>query len=454
MRIVITGAGTMGTYLAAELSSEGHNIYLIDKNPDRIAEAIERMDVMAVEGEALDSHTITEANLAGADMLLAVTDSDEQNIVIAGLAREYGVGLVAARVRGEFYNLDEAKSLLQNRLRIDEVINPDDAAVRHMYSLLAIPGSLEVYSLAGGKAFLATFPVHGNCPIVDNTLSEVKGTPFDDSFPLAAALYRNGEIEVPRGHTKLIKNDEVSFIMLRSHAAAFGEWFVPDARAAHKVLILGAQSIGIKMARKLEQSGIEVTMVDPVQKRCLAASEALEKTRILRGKISEKEIASDLDTAATDYVIAATEDEEENLISAFLAKEWGVKRTMVVTQRPEYVPVLKRLRVDSVVNPRILAAGEVLRFIRKGIVLAVAKIGEDRPGNAEILEFMVSQSSPVAGKALKDAKLPQGTLLELLIEGETPVVPHGDTEIKPGMRALVFAVQKSLRSIQKMFAPE
>jgi trk system potassium uptake protein TrkA len=454
VRVVIVGAGAIGAYLADELSKEGHNVYVIDKNPARVAEIQERMDVLAVEGEALDARVIADANLEHADMLLAVTDSDEQNIVIAGLAKEFGVGLVAARVRDDFYSLDAAQSLLTKRLGIDEVINPDSAAVTHMMGPITVPGSLEVYSLAGGNAFLATFAVHSNCPVKDKTLSQIHGTPFDEGFPLAAAVYRSSSIIVPRGDTELRKGDNVSFIMLKDHAAAFGEWFVPGARRTDRVMILGAMNIGIEMARRLEEMSIAVTLVDPDQKRCIAASEVLKKATVLRGRISEREIAADIDFTSIDYLIAATPDEEDNLIAAFLAKELGVRKTMVVTQHPEHVSLLKRLRIDSVINPRILAAGEVLRFIRKGIVLSVAKVGEERPGGAEILEFMISAASPIAGKKLKEAGLPSGTLVGLIIEGETPVIPHGDTVIRPGARALVFTVKDSLERVQRMFAPD
>ena len=454
MRVVIVGAGTMGQYLADELSREGHNVYLIDKDPSRVAEARESLDVMAVEDEALDGRVIREASLADADMLLAVTNSDEQNIVIAGLAREYGVGLVAARVRDDFYSLPEAERLLTGCLKIDEIINPDDAATTHMLGLITVPGSLEVFHLAGGRALLATFPVHGDCPAAGKKLSQMGQTPFDGRFPLAAAVYRSGTIVVPRGGTELRKGDEASFIMLRGEAAEFGEWFVPGAKPSKRVMILGAESIGVKLAARLEAADISVTLLDPDHKRCLAASAMLEKSTVLRGHITEREVASDTDFSTIDYLVAATSDEEDNIVSAFLAKELGIKRTMVVTQRAEYVHMLRRLRIDSVVNPRILAAGEVLRFIRKGIVLSVAKVGDDRPGGAEILEFMVSPSSPIAGKKLKEAGLHPGTLVGLIIEDGKPLVPHGDTEIKPGQRVLVFSVKEALKAVQKTFAPQ
>ena len=454
MRVVIVGAGAIGAYLAEELSKEGHNVYVIDKNPARIAEIQERLDVLAVEGEALDPRVIEDAGLEHADMLLAVTDSDEQNIIIAGLAKEFGVGLVAARVRDAFYSLDAAQSLLSQRLRIDEIINPDYAAVSHMLASISVPGCLEVYNLADGKAFLATFSVHTNCPVKDKSLSQIHGTPFDEHFPLAAAVYRSSSIIVPRGDTELHKGDDVSFIMLKDQAADFGQWFVPGAGRTDRVIILGAMNIGVQLARRLEDMFIAVTLVDSDQKRCVAASQALKKSTVLRGRISEREVAADIDFASFDYLIAATPDEEDNLIAAFLAKELGVKHTMVVTQHPEHVSLLKRLRIDSVINPRILAAGEVLRFIRKGIVLSVAKVGEERPGAAEILEFLISARSPIAGKKLKDAGLPHGTLVGLVIDGENPVIPHGDTVIQPSSRALVFTVKDSLEKVQKIFAPD
>jgi trk system potassium uptake protein TrkA len=444
----------MGAYVAEELSREGHNVYLIDKNAARIAQAQERMDVLAIEGEALDARVIAEAGIDAADMLLAVTDSDEQNIVIAGLAKEFGVDLVVARVRDDFYSLAAARRLLADRLRIDEVINPDEAAVAHMLALISVPGSIEVHRLAGGKAYLATFPIHADCPIRDKTLSGISGVAFEGTFPLAAAVYRAGAIKVPRGDTTIEKDDEVSFIMLKEQAVAFGRWLVPGAQPVETVIILGACNIGIKLAQVLEEQHISVTVIDSEIGRCVAASAALKKSTVLRGQLVEREILGDIDFATVDFLIAATEDEEDNLIAAFLAKEYGARHTIVVTQHAEYVSLLRQLKVDSVITPRLLAAGEILRFIRKGIVLSAAKVGEERPGGAEILEFLVSDSSPVANKKLREADLPRGTLVGLIIEGENTIIPHGDTILRPGARALVFTVKESLKTVQKAFAPK
>lgn len=452
MRIVIVGAGTMGSHIARELSGEGHSVFVIERVPEKAQELMERTDAMVITGEALDPKIVSEAEVSRADLLLAVTDRDELNIVLAALAREFGVERTVARVRGDSYGLPQAKNLLDKRLEINQVVNPVEASVTRLTAHLMIPGASEVIPLVSSKAYLATLPVGPDCPMKDIPLAEFSDHPFE-VFPLAVARYSRQELTIPRGEHVLREGEDVSFIIREEDASAFAAWFAPGEEGGDQIVIVGARGVGFHLAARLQQTDKQVAVVDDDAEECQRAAAGLNGVTVVRGRITEEEVLNEIDLARADFLVAASADEDYNLIAALWAKRYGARRALVVTEHPEYVRLLRSLDVDAAINPRTLAASEVLRFIRQGLVISVTKVGGGRTTSAEVLEFLVSELSPVAGKNVAEAGLPQGALIGLLVEGDRVVVPHGSTMIQPGSRALVFSTRPALKKVQSLFAP-
>lgn len=447
MKIIAVGAGRVGQQLARELSSHGHDLVLIEKDKSLAAHAAERFDVSVIHGDASDPVILKEAARDGADMLVAVSQSDEVNLAVCLLAAKLGVGTRIARIRNEGWfteiGLDPAE------LGLDKVIHPERVTVDHLSHVLSINGAFDYAEFAGGEVVLIGFDVAPGLAIIGHSLAELREMFALDSF-LIMSLYRDNEFIVPRGDDVVSEGDKVWLLAARETVPFVLPVFKrKEVAGAERVVVMGASRIGMALAEAFKSSFDEVILIEDDPALARMAAERLEKVTVLRSGAREVDPLSEIEPEKVNCFVAASSDERKNLMTGLLAKRLGVARVAVVTDEAEYMPVMDAIGLDVVVNPHFLTAGAILRHIRKGLVYSVVKL---RAGEAELVEYDVAPGSTVDGKTLSQIRFPRGALVGTIRRGDAVIIPGGATELREGDRVVVVVTAEKAPDIEKLFS--
>lgn len=446
MKILIVGAGAVGYNLAKQLSKEGHDISIVEKDQNLIKRLSEKLDVRVVSGSASSTAILEEAGIKDADMLLAVTNSDEINMVVCTLANGYGVKTKIARIRNPEFTDDEA-IMHQNGFHIDHVVNPEKITINSILNIIGTPGANYVADFVVGDILLRGFNIPPDAPIVGKKLAELKEVESSDSF-LIVAIQRNEVLIIPTGDTVLKPNDNI-FILVAKEALPF---FLPmvnrRADEVEKVIIYGVNRASIELAKKLEEQRVGVTIIEPNKEKTEQAATILDKTIILQGSALDIDMLKEASIDIADFFVALSEDEQSNIVSSLLAKRLGAKKAIVLTADPEFVPIINSLGMDIVINPRLITVGSILQHIRRGCTLSVVKFQQSE---AEVMELVAEEDSKIVGKPLRDISFPQGAILGAFVRDGVMQIPTGGTRIKPGECVIVFALPNAIEKAQSFF---
>lgn len=447
MKIVIAGAGAVGFNLARELSNDKHDISVIESDGVLIRDLRERLDVHALAGNCTDVEQLRAANVETADIFIAVTNSDEVNIVACTLAHALGSKRRIARIRNP--HLSGHDALINKRdYHINRVVNPDVLAAETAVRLIETPGVTFQAQFAQGEVLLRAFRLGVNSGIDNKPLSEL-GESFPDRPFLVAAIERNGKVRIPRGQDVLLPDDNVYLLMLKSSEDRFSELIQSEGSGViGRVVVYGASAIGLDVLRQLDGASSRVLLEDQREVAEMAEA-ALSDVLVLHGWVSEDEIAREVDFKNVDCFVAAGEDDRMNLVAALYAKQKGAKRTMVLAREPDVVPLLQALEFDAVINARLLAVSEISRFVRPGKVLSVQRIGE---GGAEAVELLVRKGSKAAEKSLMNLRLPGGAIVGAVFRDGSAFLPTGETVLEIGDDIVAFVLGDVRESVEKMFA--
>ena len=442
MSILIVGGGDIGATLAARLSSESKDVVLIEANAERVRELREVADVQIVEGNGSNPRTLREAGLDEADMLIAVTDSDEVNLLSCLVAASQDVvPTKIARVR------DPDLALVTPQLfgsgRLDLGINPEEEAAQNILRTLRVPGAVGVYEFSGGKVQVVAFTVDRPSPAVGLSLRELKPKLGVDCNLMA--ISREGRLLIPRGPTEIQAGDLLYAAGSPEALRALADLLDKDSREATRIVISGGDHISYYLARLLEAEGIAPTILeaDPARGKLLA--QMLEKSVVIQGAGTDMELLREENIGATDVFLALTRDEEENILSALLAKSSGAHEVMALIQKPSYVPLASAIGIEAVVSPKQAAISAILHFIRKGKVVSVTTVGEEA---AEALEIIVLETSELAGKPLKDADL-RDAVVGAIVRGDEVIIPAGKDVIAAGDHLVVFALRSAIPRLER-----
>jgi len=447
MRIVIVGAGAVGFNLATELSREGYNVAVIEQNPVLIKRISDKLDVQVVKGSGTDKATLEKAGIQGAEFLIAVTNMDEVNQVVCMMGHAYGVRRKIARIRNrDFTGKDPLIS--KREFHINRIINPDEITIDYIMKIMESPGVSLAGEFAKGEIQLRGFHITGDEQLSDKPLYQLKET-FSDFPFLIAAIKRGEEIIIPTGMDVLKAGDTIYLIMTMEGHHQFQNILPSGGGKTSKVVIAGAGRIGLELAMRLEQKVDMVTLVDEDREACMAASTCLKKGLAVTGDPLDDDVAKEVHMERADFFVAANEDDHLNLISALLAKKRGVKRTAIITNDPDIVEILGTLDVDVVVNARLIAVEEILRFVKPGKVLSVKKIGDSE---AEVIEVLVGKGSKAIGKSLKEMKLPEGALVGAIYRNGKAIIPDGNSVIQVGDNVVAFVLPKVGQKLEKLLA--
>ncbi|MEF2144516.1 MAG: Trk system potassium transporter TrkA [Desulfovibrionaceae bacterium] len=445
MRIIIIGAGEVGFHIAGRLALENKEVVVIDKNAVALKKVSEATDVQTFEGSGCSPRVLEEAGVAGADIVLAVTDSDEINILACVYASKLaGKATLLARVRDEDYT--EYKGLItESAPGISRLINPDQEVVDAILRLMSVPGAVEINEFAGGKIRLIGVRLPENSPIIGKRLAGLREVTGNVGVVIAA-LVRNDKLIIPGGEDIIEKTDIVYFACDIKDQDDILDLFALRSEPIKSVFIVGGGNIGFKLAKSLDNKFYHTRMLDKDPARCGYLSEHLNRPIVLQGDGRDQELLREENVGDLDMVISVTGNEETNILACLLAKKMGARQTITRINNFAYMPLIQPIGIDHLVCPRLSAINSILHFIRRGQVISTASIkGED----AEALEAIAQENSSVVGKPIMDLKFPKGALILCFQRGDEVVIPRGDTIIQPNDRIVILSTRANISKVEQ-----
>ncbi|MBI2620566.1 MAG: Trk system potassium transporter TrkA [Ignavibacteriales bacterium] len=445
MNIVIIGAGEVGSHLAQLLSQEGNDIVIIDKSDERLNRVRESLDVMTKLGSGTQLSVLQEARAADADMLIAVTSIDEVNFTACHLGRKLGAKKTIIRVNEPEFLFGEGV-LRPEELGFDLVISPDVLAGREIVRLIRRSAATDVLEFADGRIQILGLKLDQESPLINRKLRDITKD-FTELPFRAVAISRGIRTIIPTPDDVFKKGDQIFVVSKTEHVQEMLKISGKETVKFENIMILGGSGIGRYVAEEL-QNEISIKLIESSKEESVQLATKLEKTMVIRGE------GKDLDLLATegildmDAYIAVTRDEEDNIISCLMAKHLGVKKAIAHVEKLDYIPLANAIGIDALVNKKLSAANEILKFVRKGQIVSVATLhGVD----AEVIEMVAQKGAAVTKKPLKDLRFPDGAIIGCVIHNGSVSIPVGSTRINPLDRVVVFTLPAALREVEKFF---
>ncbi len=450
MKIIILGAGQVGTSVAEVLASENSDITVVDIDEKKLEDLRDRLDIGIVVGEASHPEVLAQAGGEDADMIIAVTNSDEINMIACQVAYTlFHTPTKIARVRSVGY-LSHPQLFTQEALPVDVLISPEQLVTDYVQRLIEHPGALQVLDFAGGKVQLVAVRAYYGGPLVGHELQTLR-----EHMPgietRVAAIYRRGQAIVPEGNTVIEADDEVFFIAAKRHIRVVMKELRRLDKPVKRVILAGGGNIGVRLAKALENK-YQVKLIDHNPLRSEKISAELGKTIVLHGDAADEELLLDENIEHTDVFCAVTNDDEANILSAMLAKRLGAHKVMALINRSAYVDLVQSGIIDIAISPQQATIGSLLTHVRRGDVTAVHSL---RRGAAEAIEAVAhgdKDSSKVVGRAIEDIKLPPGTNIGAIVREDKVIIAHHDTVIESEDHMILFVVDKAqIPEVERLF---
>lgn len=445
MRILIVGAGIVGYNLAQELSQEGHDIAIVDQDAERTRRITDTLDVMAVEGNACLPSVLVKAGIKSSEMLIAVTEKDEINLLACFMASRFKVPKRFARLRNmEFTDNDRVFS--PEELFIDQAINPGQIIVETILKILETPGVVSVAEFADGGVLLREFDVPENAPIAGKTIQDIRNITQMDSF-LIVAIVRGGELVIPKDQDILQSGDRFYTLIDKEFLPFLLPMLNRTLDQVEKIIIYGATSTSTRLAGILEENMRDVCMIEPSREKAHKASDKLKRTVVHHGSGTDMDLFNEINMKDADFFLALSHDDENNILAALLAKKYGAKRALVITHDPEYLPILNSIGMDITINPRLITVSAILKHLRKGRVMSVFKLIED----AEVMEIEVEENSFIANKLIGKINFPTGAIIGALLRKGDMLLPNDNVTLEAGDSVIIVALPGTIEKIEKLF---
>jgi trk system potassium uptake protein TrkA len=444
MKIIIVGAGEVGFHSAQKLSEEGQDVVLIDKDPDKIKRITENLDVQALIGSGTSPETLKISGIIEADMLVAATDSDEANLIACLLARNMNRYILkVARVRNQEY-LQEKDLFGKDLLGVEQIINPESAMVETIRNLMMVPGASDVIDFVDGKIKLIGFTVRQDSPFAGRRLST-----FDDlnGNILIGAIIRGDKVLIPHGKD-IIQADDLIYIVIKSgEVNKIFRFLKIEEGETRRVIIIGGGVTGAALADALDNTGLNVKVIERDSQRCGSLAENLERAIVINGDGTDKDLLLEENISEMDFVVSLTGDEENNVLISLLAKEMGAKKTITRISKLSYIPLVSAIGIDTVVSPRLSAVRAILQHIRRGKVISVAPLKGE---HAEAIEAEALDTSDIVNTPLSDINFPKGALVGAIVRGDEVIIPKGSSIIRVKDRLIIFAIRKVIPKLEKL----
>ena len=450
MKIIILGAGQVGGSVAESLVSEQNDITVVDIEPMRLRALQDRLDLRTVAGSASHPSVLMEAGIDDADLLIAVTQSDETNLVACKLAaRMFNVPRRIARIRATDF-LDDPKVLGPDGFDVDLSICPEQVLTDYIVKLVEFPEALQVLDFAGGKVSLVAVRAYQGGPMVGRPVKEIRGHIPNIDTRVVAIFRRDGAI-MPDGDTVIEDGDEVFCLAASDNIRQVMRELRRMDQAVKRVMIAGGGNIGLRLARALE-ADYSVRLIEHNKRRCDALAAKLNRALVLNGDATDEELLAQENIAEMDLFVAVTNDDENNIMSCLLAKKMGARRVVALINRRSYVDLLQSGQIDIAISPAQATIGKLLAHVRRGDVVAVHSL---RRGAAEALEAVVHgdrDSCRLTGRRVEEIELPAGTTIGAVVRAGEVLMAHHDTRIEAEDHVIVFVTdKKTLPRVEKLF---
>jgi trk system potassium uptake protein TrkA len=441
MRIVIVGAGAVGSYLAARLSSEGLDVVVIESDERHAARLQESVDALVIVGNGASPNTLEEAGIRKADLLIAVSNSDGANALACHTARTMGVRRTVARIEDE-----ELRSGLQG-LGVDVVIDPGEMAAREIVGLLGHSGVSDLVEFARGALVLVGGITRARSAIVGPPLSALRTSTTWDW--VVAAVVRHGETIVASGDTVIEENDHVLLMTTAENLDLAAEFMGVHQQQVRRAIVVGATRLAELTANQLLHEGVDVVMIDADADRCRSLAERHDRILVLNADPTDPSVLQELGVNGKDAIVGLTGWDHVNVLSCMVGKALGAATSVARFNRISYVGLLGGTGIDAAVSARLAAANAILRFVRRGRIHSVATFKDT---DAEAIEIEVSSKSEAVGKALGDLNLNSGAIVGGIHREGDVLVPHGGTEIQARDRLILFALPSAIHDVEQLFA--
>jgi trk system potassium uptake protein TrkA len=452
MKVVICGAGQVGSSIARYLAGEANDVTVIDQKPELVHKIADKLDVRGVVGFASHPDVLEEAGAADAEMLVAVTYADEVNMIACEVAHAlFNVPTKIARVRHQSYLKPIWANLFsRDNLPIDVIISPEIEVARFILRRLELPGAFHTLEFADGKVRVAGVHCDADCPLIHTPLRQLTEL-FPELALTVIGIFRGEQAIVPTGDDRMLPGDNVYFACDSRHLTRALVAFGHEEVRARRVLIAGGGNIGRYLAEQIEAKHPDMTLkiIELDQARARSTAEVLKHGMVLQGDVLDTEILEEANIKATETFIAVTNDDEVNIIGSLLAKRSGGQRTVALVNKATYSPLVTTLGIDTVVSPRAITVSTILQHVRRGRIRAAYSLGD---GFGEVIEGDALETSGLVGTPIRDIRLPDGIALGALVRGDSVIMPRGGTVIEAGDRVVLFAATGVVKKAERLFS--
>lgn len=445
MKIIVIGAGKVGFEIALRLSDEGHDTVVVDKDAASLHEIGDRLDVMTILGNGASPAVLEQAGVREADIVVAVTESDEVNMIACMTAKRFGVSTCVARIRNPEYTSNSPNGLSHQALGIDLVIDPERLAAMEIARLLKIPMASDVEYFAHGKVCMVGLKVEAGSPLAGNRLAA-----FDMPHCLIVALFRGDQLVIPRGDTLVQAGDRVLIMGRTANLHEMRALVGQATREIQSVAIIGAGRVGrhlVELIAPKKRSAPSVTLFEKDTKRAHEVARAFSQILVITGDATKIDVLRDEGIRAFDALVAVSGEDHTNLLATMLAKQLEVPVVITRISREDYGPLASKAGADAVVVPRLVTASSVLRLVRQSEIVSITLL----QGGAETLEFLATEGCQITGRALRDINFPRGALIGAIFHQGDVIIPNGDSRIYAGDRAVVLAKPSAVEEVAAFF---
>ncbi len=446
MRIVIIGGGQTGAHLAEKFCEDEHDVVVIDSSAAALADLDAHLDLMTVAGDGANPAILEEADVERADMVVAVTDRDDTNILACIFARARGVPRTVARVSSSDYSTSRHVDF--RKLGVDLLVNQYDEYARDLYNVLRLPGSIEVADLLDERVMVVGMSIHMDSPLLGSKLKQFAGKEWLQKIRFTAVV-RGDEVMTPHGDTTFLVGDDVYFAGEPDAVSDFMQWAWPEQKRFQRAVIAGGGELGLQLARMLEHTRMQIVLIEQDDKRADFCSAQLNRTLVIKGDALDQETLAGIGEAEDMAYVAATGSDEHNIIGCLVAEKFGARFTAAQVGKKEYIGIVNQLRLlDRIVDPHLAMVNSILHFVRGKNVQAAAILAR-LPG--ELIELKLSPKHKWVGKPIKDLKIPDGVIIATAMRNGQIKTATGDLALAAGDRVVVYCLPDAVSKMEPLF---
>jgi len=443
MKVVIAGAGEVGTHLAKMLARENHDIVLIDDNPERLVQASHEIDLLTIYGSAHSFHDLKQAGMSNSDLFIAVTTSEERNVLACTMASYLGVGRTIARINNSEYLMERYKQKLNN-LGVNELIYPESLAAKEIIASIRHVGTRQIIEFSKGKLFLLGIKIRENAPMVNKTIEELD---IEKDNITIVAINRNNETIIPKGSEKLINGDIVFFVTNKQSHNQIFELTGKTVFEVKNIMFLGGSRIAQRAVEKLGDQ-YRIKIIESNLERCQYLAEKFSNALIINGDCRDLNLLKEEGIGKMDAIVTTTGNSETNILSCHLAKSMGVKRTVAEVENLAFMGIAENMDIGSLINKKLIAASYIYKYTMNAEISNVKCL---TASDAEVFEFIVKPDAKIAQKLVKNLDFPEESKIGGYIRNDHGNIARGDTQLQVGDKVVVFTLPSGIKKLEKYF---